>query len=60
MIPIDLQKDLATIHFVAGFDRYGKYFFFVFNKTLLFQYEYTVAFLFLSINKKIFCFKILQ
>eukprot|EP00944_MAST-04C_sp_MAST-4C-sp1_P000450 g450.t1 len=24
MIPIDLQKDLATIHFVAGFDRYGK------------------------------------
>ena len=24
MIPVDLQKDLATIHFVAGFDRYGK------------------------------------
>ncbi len=24
MIPFDLQKDLATIHFVAGFDRFGK------------------------------------
>ena len=25
MIPFDLQKDLAAIHFVAGFNRFGKW-----------------------------------